>query len=317
MKKIYFLLLGFGACIFCLFLWGKQEIQAPLAFKQSVVIELPKGAGASVLASKLLARGVLKNTFLFRLISRFQGYDQCLKAGEYELTPNMTIDEILNKICSGKVVMHTLTLPEGLTTTQMIKIIEQSPYLTGDLTEDAAEGEILPETYTFVKGESKNKILRLAKEAMQKELEEIWQGRNPDLPLHSKNELLVLASIIEKETGVSSEREMVSSVFVNRLNKNMLLQTDPTVIYALTLGKEELKRPLYRQDLAIDSVFNTYKYKGLPPYPICNPGIESIKAAAHPAQSPYFYFVANGKGGHNFAKTLREHTQNVRLWLGR
>ena len=149
---------------------------------------------------------------------------------------------------------------------------------------------------------------------MQNVLEQAWQERDQNLPLQSKEELLILASIVEKETGIGMERAQVASVFVNRLRLGMLLQTDPTVIYALTNGKEDLNRPLTRKDLSIDSPYNTYKYAGLPPTPICNPGKDAIYAAAHPSETPYLYFVASGNGGHNFAATLSEHNENVRKW---
>ena len=176
------------------------------------------------------------------------------------------------------------------------------------------EGEFLPETYTFSRGEERQKIAAQGKLAMQKVLQQAWDGRDADLPLKNKEELLILASIVEKETGVPEERPQVASVFVNRLKKGMLLQTDPTVIYAVTKGEYDLGRPLLRRDLEVDSPYNTYKYAGLPPTPICSPGAASIMAAAHPDKTPYLYFVASGTGGHNFARTLNEHNANVKKW---
>ena len=174
---------------------------------------------------------------------------------------------------------------------------------------------MLPETYTFSKGTSKTDIIKQAQKSLQTNLHKAWENRAADLPLKSPDELLILASIIEKETGLHSERAKVASVFINRLNKKMLLQTDPTVISAITLGKQDLGRSLKRKDLQIDSPYNTYKYAGLPPKPICNAGIEAIKAAANPLTTPYFYFVADGDGGHNFSKTLSEHNENVQKWI--
>ena len=172
----------------------------------------------------------------------------------------------------------------------------------------------MPETYTFSRSDSPKKIIAQAQKAMQDVLDQAWNERDKNLPLQSKYELLILASIVEKETGIGMERAQVASVFENRLRLGMLLQTDPTVIYAVTGGKEELNRSLTRKDLAIDSPYNTYKYAGLPPTPICNPGKEAIFAAAHPAETNYLYFVASGSGGHNFATTLSEHNENVRKW---
>ena len=183
------------------------------------------------------------------------------------------------------------------------------------MTLDVNEGELLPETYTFEYGASQDSIVLEARKAMQKALDEAWEGRDSGLPYKDKNQLLTMASIIEKETGVADERPLVASVFVNRLRKGMKLQTDPTVIYALTEGQMELGRTLKKKDLAIDSPYNTYKYYGLPPAPICNPGRDALMAAAHPAQSDFLYFVATGDGGHNFSTNLNEHNRNVKGWL--
>ena len=189
------------------------------------------------------------------------------------------------------------------------------PYLSEDITVDVKEGELLPETYSFVRGDSRDSIILQAKNAMRLAVDEIWNSREDGLPLKRKEDLLVLASIVEKETSVPDERGLVASVFVNRLKKGMRLQTDPTVIYALTLGKQELGRLLTRNDLKVDSPYNTYKYYGLPPAPICNPGRKALEAAAHPEKSNFIYFVASGNGGLNFAKSLNEHNNNVRKWM--
>jgi UPF0755 protein len=185
--------------------------------------------------------------------------------------------------------------------------------LTGEIP-DFGEGEILPETYTFMKGETRENIVNQAKKALEDTIKEIWAQRAENLPLKTPQELLILASIVEKETGLPDERDMVASVFVNRLKIGMRLQTDPTVIYAITQGKSELGRPLYKKDLSFDSPYNTYLYEGLPPTPICAAGKEAIYAAAHPLNTDYLYFVASGNGGHNFAKSLSEHNKNVQIW---
>lgn len=297
---------------FSFFNW---QVHKPLPMTSPIVVEMPKGGNAGVLAKQLKEEGVVKFPLWVKLTSRAFGYDKKLKAGEYKLLPGMSLLDVLEKVSSGKVVLHRLTLPEGLTTNQMLKIIENNELLTGPITEPVKEGELLPETYSFHKGESRNKFIVNAKKAMDKALNEAWEGRDEDLPLNSQEELLILASIIEKETGVDAERQKVASVFVNRLNKDMLLQTDPTVIYAITLGKSDLGRSLKRKDLQVDSPYNTYKTKGLPPTPICNPGLEALQAAAHPADTDYLFFVADGKGGHNFAKSLDEHNRNVKSWV--
>ena len=178
-----------------------------------------------------------------------------------------------------------------------------------------AEGSLLPETYSYKLGDTKQDVLNDAQNQLKQVLDYEWKHRNPDVPVETPYELLILASIIEKETGVPQEREIVSSVFANRLKIGMRLQTDPTVIYALTQGKSDLGRSLTRKDLKIDSPYNTYQNLGLPPTPICNPGKDSIHAAAHPADTDFIFFVADGNGGHNFARTLKEHNQNIKSWL--
>lgn len=315
MKKVMALLLCL--CIVCAgaLLWLQKNIVRPLPFVSAVMVEIAQGTGIKTLAAQLAELKLVKYPLLVRLVARCYGYDKRLKAGEYAFMPGMSLRDVLEKVSSGQVILHRLTLPEGLTTVQMVRIINENQLLSGEITEQAAEGDLLPETYVFSKGTSRDTLIRNAKKAMQKALAEVWNNRAENLPLHSARELLILASIIEKETAVNSERGKVASVFVNRLQKGMLLQTDPTVIYALTQGKTDLRRALKRQDLQFDSPYNTYKYSGLPPTPICNPGLKSLQATAHPEDTEYFYFVANGQGGHNFATTLDEHNRNVRAWL--
>ena len=214
----------------------------------------------------------------------------------------------------GEIFYRRITLAEGLTTREMINLLNAEPMLSGEVTLAVKEGELLPETYTYVRGDTRNSIVMQAAKAMQKVKREAWEKREPGLPLKNADEMMVLASIIEKETAVPAERGLVASVFVNRLKKGMRLQTDPTVIYALTRGESELERPLYKKDLSIDSPYNTYKNYGLPPTPICNPGRASIEAAVNPELSNYLYFVASGNGGHNFAASLNEHNRNVKDW---
>ncbi len=281
----------------------------------SAHIIINKGNGSSIVASKLKNAGVIDKKWLFKLAARFSGLDKKLKAGEYIFEPNISMHKTLQKLANGDVIYRKITLPEGLTSSQMIKIINDEEFLTGDISIDIKDGELLPETYSYIYGDTRDSIITQAKDAMQKALNSAWENRDDKLPIKNIDELLILASIIEKETSVDSERGLVASVFVNRLTKRMKLQTDPTVIYAITLGKKELGRSLRKKDLNIDSPYNTYKNYGLPPSPICNPGKLSLEAAANPEISPYLYFVADGKGGHNFSKSLKEHNTNVQAWL--
>lgn len=229
--------------------------------------------------------------------------------------PGISLQAAMDKIARGEVFFRRITIPEGLTSGQIMYLIANYPDLEGEIDLDVKEGELLPETYSFELGASRNSIILQARAAMQKALEEVWASRDSSLPLKDVNELLTLASIIEKETGVPEERPLVASVFLNRLKKGMRLQTDPTVIYAITEGETSFGRSLKRADLKIDSPYNTYLNYGLPPGPICNPGREALMAAARPQQSDYLYFVADGKGGHRFARSLNEHNRNVKAWV--
>lgn len=285
----------------------------PLLNVTNVVV--PKGASLKTVAEELSRAGVIDKPWLFRIMARINGLAKHLKAGEYQFMPGISLQAAMDKIARGEVFFRRITIPEGLTSGQIVYLIANYPDLEGEIDLDVKEGELLPETYSFELGASRNSIILQARAAMQKALEEVWASRDSSLPLKDVNELLTLASIIEKETGVPEERPLVASVFLNRLKKGMRLQTDPTVIYAITEGETSFGRSLKRADLKIDSPYNTYLNYGLPPGPICNPGREALMAAARPQQSDYLYFVADGKGGHRFARSLNEHNRNVKAWV--
>lgn len=280
----------------------------------SVVVNIAKGASVQQSAEILHEQGVIDSPLLLRLVLKYQGNEGKLKAGEYLFEPHISMMNVIAKLVRGDVVYHKITIPEGYTVGQVLYLLNNDEALSGEFEVIPEEGAFLPETYIFQRNESRDVIVQKAAASMQKKLQEVWDNRAENLPYKDMGELLVMASIIEKETGVDEERAKVSSVFVNRLRQGMRLQTDPTVIYALTEGKSELGRALTRKDLEIDSPYNTYKYAGLPPTPICNPGAASLYAAAHPDSTDYLYFVASGNGGHNFAKSLKEHNQNVTNW---
>lgn len=307
------LLLAFVVCLAILAM-AKQMVYSAgsMGVEKTVVIE--KGSTSVMVARKLFDEGVISYPLLFRVVARIKGLDKNLKAGEYLFASHISLIEVIEQMAKGEIMYRKITLPEGLTTAQMLDLIAEDEFLSGDISLEPLEGELLPETYSYSRGDSKDSIIRQAKDAMNKALDKAWENKDEHLPIKNKKQLLILASIIEKETGVSEERGLVASVFVNRLRKGMKLQTDPTVIYALTKGKKELGRVLLRKDLEIDSLYNTYKYYGLPPAPICNPGKDSLKAAANPEISNYLYFVASGNGGHNFATSLNEHNKNVKAW---
>ncbi len=292
----------------------RYAICRPGISTHETIVLINRGETSLKVAQKLFAAGVVQHPLLFRLAARWQGLDKYLKAGEYAFAAEISIADVINQLARGETLYRKLTLPEGLTTAQMLEIIRQDEFLEGAINVQPAEGELLPETYSFSRGDSRDSIVLRAQKAMQKALEEEWQKRASDLPIETAHELLILASIVEKETGLAEERGRVASVFVNRLRKGMRLQTDPTVIYALTKGQKDLKRALTRKDLDVDSPYNTYKYYGLPPAPICNPGLAALQAAARPEETDYLYFVASGNGGHNFATSLNAHNQNVGQW---
>lgn len=315
MKKLFVLLLFF--IVLGILLAGKfyfwSVAEGPC--EEEVHVVIPKGANFNLVAAKLEENGVIDKQWLLKIAARILGSDKTLKAGEYLFEPKVSILDVLKKISSGDIYYRRLTLPEGLTTTQMLDLIAAEAGLSGEISLLPKEGDLLPETYTFSFGDSRDSMVLQAMQAMEKVKKEAWASRAENLPIKSPEEMMVLASVIEKETGLPEERGLVAAVFVNRLQKGMKLQTDPSVIYALTMGKKELGRSLTRKDLEVDSPYNTYKYYGLPPMPICNPGKDSIMAAVHPEESKYLYFVASGNGGHNFATNLAEHNLNVKRWI--
>ncbi len=311
MKKLAFV------CIVLLISCGialNSWFYSPISLDDNSYLLIEKGDSTAAVARKLNENKVINKPWLFKLSARIAGLDKKLKTGEYLFSGNVSMKQVLDKLANGEVIYRKITLPEGLTSAQMVTIINEEPLLSGEITEVIKEGELLPETYSFVRGEPKNNIVLRAKKAMREFAENQWNARDEIVPVKNINQLIILASIIEKETALENERGLVASVFVNRLIKGMKLQTDPTVIYALTNGEKELGRPLFRKDLKTDSPYNTYKYYGLPPTPICNPGKASIAAAANPEYSNYLYFVADGNGGHNFATSLKEHNSNVAEW---
>lgn len=289
--------------------------EGPLTEPKMVLIE--RGSGVSVIAEKLEKEGVVQHGFLFKIAARF---GESLKAGEYEFLPQTPMAEVIRQMQEGEVFDRKITIPEGYTSWQIVQILNAREELTGEIQKIPAEGTLMPNTYHFVAGEDRNAILKRMQEATIKAVNDLWETRAKNLPIKTKAEALILASIIEKETGVAEERERVAGVFVNRLRKGMPLQTDPTVIYAITKGKIQMEgngplgRRLLRKDLKFDDPYNTYVYSGLPPGPIANPGYDSIKAALNPEDNDYIFFVADGTGGHLFAKTYAEHNRNVANW---
>ncbi len=299
--------------------YGAWTGPGPLPVDKNIVIA--RGSGVSTIAETLENEGIIKSALVFKVAVKISGKESQLKAGEYTFPAAITTRETLSKIVSGDIVQRKITLPEGWTSWQIVQSLKANESLTGDIAAVPAEGSLLPETYLYEKDAPREKIIAEMKAAMDKTIQELWPTREAGLPFDTIEQAITLASIVEKETGVASERATIAGVFVNRLRAGMPLQTDPTVIYAITKGqiqdegKGPLGRRLLKKDLdETDSPYNTYKYPGLPPGPIANPGRAAIQAVLHPEKNDYLYFVADGTGGHVFSKTLGEHSSNAAKW---
>lgn len=279
----------------------------------AVLLYIEPGWTVRDVAKAAESLNLVKESWHFRLISRWKSADRFLFAGEYEITPDSSLRDVLEQIRSQQTYKRRLVIPEGASVREVEEIFSNSFGLDMSGFQLPLEGSLLPETYFYERGTSANQLISRMQTAMTASLDTLWAVRAGDLPFYSADEALVLASIIEKETAVPKERRQVAAVFVNRLKRNMRLQTDPTVIYGITHGVP-LGRPLSRSDLQTDTPYNTYLHRGLPPTPIANPGRASIEAALNPAVVSYLYFVADGTGGHAFATTLDEHNRNVARW---
>jgi UPF0755 protein len=282
----------------------------------ATVVEIAPGAGLRGIAGQLDSAGAITDRYTFILGARLSGAARGLKAGEYSVPAHASMAGIVALLRSGKVVLHRLTVPEGLTSRQIVALVRADPVLSGAADAVPAEGSLLPETYYFPRGTTRAALLARMEKAQGAALDNLWPARAKALPL-TRPEAVVLASIVEKETALPAERPRVARVFLNRLARGMRLESDPTVVYAITDGAGPLGRPLTRADLQVDSPYNTYRTTGLPPGPIANPGLASLRAALHPAETDALYFVADGSGGHAFARTLAEHHANVARWRAR
>ena len=288
------------------------ERPGPLA--ADTVIFIPQGSGVEAIARQLHQAGAIEEPLVFRLGVRLLGVGRELRAGEYLFAVALSTRDVIDLLRSGQTVVRRLTLAEGLTSYEIVALVEQAAALEGTVGTVPPEGSLLPETYHYARGDRRDELVARMGRARDKLLSELWAARAPNLPVATPREAVVLASIVEKETGVAGERPRVASVFVNRLRKGMRLQSDPTVVYGLTGGTGALGRALTRTDLQAPSPYNTYLNPGLPPGPIANPGRASLEAVLNPAQTAFLYFVADGSGGHAFAKTLAEHNRNVAKW---
>jgi len=291
--------------------WGYAQFTGPGPLQVARNVIIPAGTGLDGIATVLRGAGVIQHEYIFVIGTRVFEKARSLKAGEYRIPAKASPRQVMDILSSGKTVVRRLTIPEGLTAAEVVDRLQRAEGLFGDV-EVPEEGSLLPETYHFSYGDQRADLLARMQDSMRDTLARLWEMRAPDLPLASPEEALILASIVERETGIARERGLVAGVFINRLRKGMRLQSDPTVVYGISPGG--LDRPLTRADLKRETPYNTYIIKGLPPTPIANPGIEAIRAVMNPVETDYLFFVADGTGGHAFARTLQEHNRNVRKW---
>lgn len=296
--------------------WSRWTAPGPSA--ETVRVEIPRGAGVKRITALLAENGVLRpglDTYVFPIGVKLTDQASRLQAGEYDIPAGLDMAGVARQIASGEgVVQRPFTVAEGLTTPVVLDMLRAVPELDGAITLAPKTGDLLPETYHYLRGDSRDAVIRRMTAAMDTALNDLWPTRAENLPIKTREEAVVLASIVERETAIAAERPRVAAVFVNRLRLGMPLQSDPTVIFGLSPQTGTLDRPLLRADLDVDHAWNTYVIRGLPPSPIANPGRESLAAVLNPAETKDLYFVADGTGGHAFARTLEEHNRNVAQW---
>jgi UPF0755 protein len=308
-----FVLLGALATVGAL-AWLLKESRNPGPLEADKVVMIVREDDGGSIADQLERAGVIDSALWFNVLTLLDGNRGALKRGEYAFKAGMSMNDIENELVAHRVVMYKLTIPEGLTSEQIVQRLREDEVLAGDVKETPREGSLMPDTYSFERGYTRQALLSAMARAQTKGIEEVWKKRAADLPIRSPGEMVTLASIVEKETGKADERPRVAGVFVNRLEKHMRLESDPTIVYGLALGKGTLGRSITRADLSQSTPYNTYIIDGLPPGPICNPGKAALEAVANPARGKDLYFVADGTGGHVFAETFDQHQKNVAHW---
>src|SRR5690348_3185051 len=301
-------MIGAGAAYY----YGRQVLESPGPLKEDKVVNIPQRAGKRDIAETLNKEGVTDvNPWVFIGAVAALKASSDLKPGEYSFQKNASLRDVIGTIVEGKVVQHAVTIPEGLTSEQIVARLTDNDIFTGSVHELPREGTLLPETYKFPRGTPRDQVIQRMQQAHKRVLAEIWERRSQDLPVKTPEQLVTLASIVEKETGKPDERSRVAAVFVNRLKQKIKLQSDPTIIYGLVGGKGTLGRPIKRSEITQPSPYNTYVIDGLPPGPISNPGRASLEAAANPARTRDLFFVADGTGGHVFSESYEQHQKNV------
>jgi UPF0755 protein len=302
-----------GAAVF----YGQSLVNAPGPLQQDKVVFIPRGSGAAEIASILEQNGVIGSAAAFEAYAVSQSIlsgGQSMRAGEYEFKQQASLRQIRETLVTGRPVQHRITIPEGLTSEQIVQRLRENEVLEGEIRNIPREGALLPDTYPFERGTSRERLLARMESEQRRVLAEIWSRRSPEVPLKSPAELVILASIVEKETGRVDERTRVASVFINRINRGMRLESDPTIIYGLVGGKGALGRGILASEIRQPTPYNTYVINGLPPGPIANPGRAAMEATANPSRTRDLFFVADGTGGHAFAETYEQHQRNVARW---
>ncbi len=316
-------LIGAGAIFTFGFFMSAIDRAGPLRADRAFMVE--RGATGASIAEALEREGIITDGLLFRIANRLSGAKP-IQAGEYAIPARASVGDIVEMMTSGAALQHAITFPEGITIAAAMKIIAESEVLTGDAPATPPEGSILPDTYHVQRGMSREALLQLMRDAHDEAVAEIWASRQPNLPLATPEDLVNLASIVERETGIAEERPQVAAVFINRLRRPMRLETDPTIIYGVCLrypdrcndgrlvNAQGQRRTIRQSEIEMNTGYNTYRIDGLPPTPISNPGRAALEATANPAQTSALFFVADGSGGHIFADTLAQHQANVRRW---
>lgn len=302
--------------------WFHEAVDAPGPLKQTKAIVIPTGDTTRMIAERLEQQGAISSQTVFLAhvmsqdaIARVAGRpSRHMKAGEYEIEAASSVRAITNKLTEGRSLLYSVTMPEGLTSHEIVRRLNADTNLSGEITIVPSEGSLLPETFRVPRNTERNQVLTLLRQEQNKFLSKVWETRKPDLPIRTKEEALVLASIVEKETGPRDDPATIAGVFINRLRKGMRLQSDPTILYGKHGPTVDWGDKIFRSDINRKTAYNTYQIDGLPPTPICNPGRKSIAAVLNPAETNYLFFVADGRGGHIFSETLQEHERAVRDW---
>lgn len=294
--------------------YGASQFYGDGPLTAETTFRVEAGSGLSSIGPRLEEQGLISNQYIFQIGSRVADVPGTIKQGDFRIPAGASMADILTELTTGDPIRYAVVIPEGWTSWEAVQRLNADSNITGEISTLPPEGSILPGSYDYVPGDTRQSVLDKMQTAMATELAAVWESRQPDLPLETPEQLLILASIVEKETGVPTERPQVAAVFVNRLREGMRLQSDPTIIYGITKGQSTLGRGLRRSEIEAQTPYNTYQIEGLPPTPIANPGIDALKAVAHPDSHDYLYFVAKGatpREGHVFAETYAEHQDNV------